>query len=191
MAIWFFCPIEKSPSDSLLEDWESLVSEYWLSPGRTDGNTPITVATCGLCGCVVCGEPPSTVGMELVSGSTLSCVLGADEHDGSAAVKKWESACSITILSFRTDMPGQSVQTQIRLLSVYTVCNSLCIFWMHYSKEKPSCSTLRLITANFRVSEILRYLWYVWERGSTRKIYYLKKKQKNKSGHWHLLWYLF
>ena len=29
------------------------------------------------------------------------------------------------------------------------VCNSLCIFWMHYSKEKPFCSTFRVITTNF------------------------------------------
>ena len=41
-----------------------------------------------------------------------------------------------------------------------TVCNSLCIFWMHYSKEKPSCSTYRVITANFRMSEALGFLQY-------------------------------
>ena len=37
------------------------------------------------------------------------------------------------ILSFRTDRSGQSVQSQIRLLliRVYTVCHSVCIFWMH------------------------------------------------------------
>ena len=65
----------------------------------------------------------------------------------------------------------------------WSVCNSLCIFWMHYSKEKPSCTTFRgerggsvveltgtlslntnkqttfrVITANFRVSEILGFL---------------------------------
>ena len=34
------------------------------------------------------------------------------------------------------------------------------IFWMHYSKEKPSCSTFWMITANFRVSEILGFLRY-------------------------------
>ena len=31
---------------------------------------------------------------------------------------------------------------------------------MHYSKETPSCSTLRVITANFRVSETFGFLWY-------------------------------
>ena len=65
---------------------------------------------------------------------------------------------TVIFLSFRTDRSGQTVQTQIRLLlRFYTVCNSLCIFWMHYSKEKPSCSTFRVITANFRVSEILGF----------------------------------
>ena len=34
------------------------------------------------------------------------------------------------------------------LIRVYTVCNSGCVFWMHYSKEKSSCSTFRVITAN-------------------------------------------
>ena len=74
-----------SPSESLLDDCESLVSEYWFSPGSTDGNTPITVATCGLLGCVVCVDVPSAVGMLLVSGSTLVWVFGDDELDGSTA----------------------------------------------------------------------------------------------------------
>ena len=38
--------------------------------------------------------------------------------------------------------------------------HSFCIFWMCYSKKKPSCSTFRVITANFRVSEILGFLRY-------------------------------
>ena len=70
---------------------------------------------------------------------------------------------TVMILSFWTDRPGQTVQTQIRLLlrssliRVDPVCNSICIFWMHYSKVKPSCSTFRVITANFQVSEILGF----------------------------------
>ena len=32
---------------------------------------------------------------------------------------------------------------------------------MHYSKENPSCSTFRVITVNFRVSEILGFLRYI------------------------------
>ena len=60
---------------------------------------------------------------------------------------------TVIFLSFRTDRPGQTVQTKIRLLlssliKVYAVCSSLCIFWMNYSKETPSCSTFRVITTN-------------------------------------------
>ena len=73
------------------------------------------------------------------------------------------TSSTIMFLSFRTGRSGQTVQTQIRLLliRVYTVCNSLCIFWMHYSKERPSCSTFRVITANFRLSKILGFLRYL------------------------------
>ena len=46
------------------------------------------------------------------------------------------------------------------LIRVYTVCDFLCIFWMHYCQEKSSCSTFRVITANFRVSETLGVLRY-------------------------------
>ena len=67
---------------------------------------------------------------------------------------------TVMFLSFRTDRSGQTVQTHIRssLIRVYTVCTSLCIVWMHHSKETPSCSTFRVITINFWVSEILRFL---------------------------------
>ena len=73
---------------------------------------------------------------------------------------------TVIFLSFRADRSEQTVHTQIRLLLEeqsdhgLLVCNSLCIFWMHYSKETPSCSTFRVITINFRVSEILGFLWY-------------------------------
>ena len=54
---------------------------------------------------------------------------------------------TVMILSFRTDMPGQTVQTQIRLLiRVYTVCHSVCIFWTHYSVVEPHSSNFRVIT---------------------------------------------
>ena len=39
-------------------------------------------------------------------------------------------------------------QTAPSLIRVYTVCNSGCIFWVHYSSVKPSCSNFRVITAN-------------------------------------------
>ena len=59
------------------------------------------------------------------------------------------------------------MQTQIRLLLEEQSDQGLhCLlfslhFGMHYSKEKPSCSTFRVITENFRVlSEILGFLRY-------------------------------
>ena len=42
---------------------------------------------------------------------------------------------------------------------VYTVCNAICILWVHYSMVKPPCSNLIMITANFRVSEFFVFLW--------------------------------
>ena len=49
--------------------------------------------------------------------------------------------------------PGQ---TRSSLIRAFTVCNSLCIFWMHYSKETPSYSTFRVITTNFLGVRIFR-----------------------------------
>ena len=93
---------------------------------------------------------------------------------------KQPTLSTVMFLSFWTDRSGQIVQTQIRsyrssLIRVYTVCNSLCIIWMHYSKEKPSCSTFRVITANFQLSvsfldfygsssRRLHYLWNATEQ---------------------------
>ena len=78
--------------------------------------------------------------------------------------KKSHSANSldtVKILSFRTDMFGQIVQTQIRLLleqsdQVYTVCHSSCIFWPHYSMVEPHSSNFRVITTNFFGVRIFR-----------------------------------
>ena len=60
---------------------------------------------------------------------------------------------TVMILSFRTDMPGQTVQTQIR---VYTVCHSICIVWTHYSMVEPHSSNFRVITTNFLGVRIFR-----------------------------------
>ena len=60
------------------------------------------------------------------------------------------------ILSFRTDRSGQTVQTQISLIKIYTVCNSFCIFWTHCSTVNRPCSNFRVITANF-----LGFLQYI------------------------------
>ena len=71
------------------------------------------------------------------------------------------------ILSFRTDRPektrsdcSRSRSTLFRssLIWVYTVCNSICIFWSHYSMVEPHCSNFRTITAIFRQSKYLGIL---------------------------------
>ena len=66
---------------------------------------------------------------------------------------------TVMLLSFRTDMPGQTVQIQIRLsgstlfrsslIRVYTVCHSVCIVWTHYSMIQPHSSNFRVISTNF------------------------------------------
>ena len=71
------------------------------------------------------------------------------------------------ILSFQTDRPGQTVQTQKleeqsdQGIMVYTVCNSVCIFWMHYSKVQPTCSTFRVFIANVSGSQFWGFLRYI------------------------------
>ena len=61
------------------------------------------------------------------------------------------------------------MQTQSRLLliRVCVVCNSLCILWMHNSKETPSCSTYRVITTNVLGVRIFRKLTisFLWKAG--------------------------
>ena len=66
---------------------------------------------------------------------------------------------TVMILSFRTDMPGQTVQTRIRLLleiRVYTVCHSVCIVWTHCSIVEPHDSNFRVIRTNFLGVRIFR-----------------------------------
>ena len=53
------------------------------------------------------------------------------------------------ILSFRTDMPGQTVQT-------HTVCHSVCFVWTHYSMVEPYSSNFRVIRTNFLGVRIFR-----------------------------------
>ena len=66
------------------------------------------------------------------------------------------------ILSFWTDTPGQTVQTQIRLLleeqsdQGYTVCHSVCIVWTDYFMVEPHSSNFRVITTNFLGVRIFR-----------------------------------
>ena len=59
------------------------------------------------------------------------------------------SELTVMILSFWTDMPRQTLQTQSSLFRVYTVCHSVCIVWTHYSMVQPHSSNFRVITTNF------------------------------------------
>ena len=79
------------------------------------------------------------------------------------ALIKWNSKFKVTvmILNVRTDMSGQTVQTQIRLLiGVYTVWVSFCIIWSHFSMVNAHCSNFRIIIAFVWMSEYLGILRY-------------------------------
>ena len=67
---------------------------------------------------------------------------------------------TVMILSFRTDRPGQTVETQIRLLvwsgsTLFAIPSSS---FGHITQVKPPCSTFRVITANVWVSELFEIL---------------------------------
>ena len=81
-----------------------------------------------------------------------------DKQGNTVAMWTNGSVNTVMILNFRTDRPEQTVQTQIR---VYTVCNSVCIFWTHYTKVKQLCTNFRVITAKFSVFKFLELLQYL------------------------------
>ena len=73
-----------------------------------------------------------------------------------------QNPSTIMILSFWTDRSGQTVQTQIRLEEQSNRglhCLQFPLLWMHYSEVKLPCSTFRVITANFLVSEFLGFFY--------------------------------
>ena len=82
-----------------------------------------------------------------------------------------ERLCTVMILSFRTDMTGQTVQAQIRssLIRVYTVCHSVCIVWTHYSIEEPHSSNFRVITTIFWGVRIFRKFTVSTDKPSQKK----------------------
>ena len=59
------------------------------------------------------------------------------------------------ILSFQTDMPGQTMQTP-SLIRVYTICHSVCIVWTHFSMVEPHSPNFRVITTNVLGVRIFR-----------------------------------
>ena len=79
-------------------------------------------------------------------------------------INRLPDTCTVMILSFRTDMSGQTVQTQIRLLlRVYTVCHSVCIVRTHNSMVEPHSSNFRVITTNILGVPIFRK-FTVWQK---------------------------
>ena len=59
---------------------------------------------------------------------------------------------TVMILSFRTDMPGQTAQT----IRVYTVCHSVCIVWTHYPMAESHSSIFRVITTDYLGVQLFR-----------------------------------
>ena len=51
------------------------------------------------------------------------------------------------------------------MIRVYSVCHSVCIFWMHHSKVKPPYSKFRVITGKFSGVPILRNFTVLRDRG--------------------------
>ena len=64
---------------------------------------------------------------------------------------------AVMVLFLYVQMSRQTVENQIRLLRVCTVCHSVCIFWVHYFVIKPNCSTFRIVTANFSCVRIVSF----------------------------------
>ena len=69
---------------------------------------------------------------------------------------------TVIILSFRTDMPGQTLQTQIRLLpeeqsdqGLHCLPFRLQLFWTHYFMVEPHIQILQWLQQIFGVSEYL------------------------------------
>ena len=53
---------------------------------------------------------------------------------------------------------ANSVDPDQSLIKVYTVCNSVYVFWANSYVVKQFCSNFRIITAIFWVSEFLGFL---------------------------------
>ena len=64
----------------------------------------------------------------------------------------------------------QTVQTQIRLTTVFTVCHSFYILWMHWCMLKSPCSNFRIITAIILVSQYLQFLLYLFHSSIYRRL---------------------
>ena len=47
------------------------------------------------------------------------------------------------------------------MIGVYSVCHSICIFWMHYSTEKPPCSNFSVISKSFSCPNVVNF-YSIW-----------------------------
>ena len=106
-----------------------------------------------------CRKSPYSIlsGACLVLIETMKLADNLDRHKILDEFEFQPDQTTVMILRFQTDMPEQTVQTQIRLLleeqrssliRVYTVCHSVCIVWTHYSIVESHSSNFRVITTN-------------------------------------------
>ena len=90
---------------------------------------------------------------QLICMFVLAYAKSRFSHDG--------AKITAMILNFRTDRSGRIVQNQIRLLlekqsdQVFTICNTVCIFWMHFSMVKPFLAHL----SRRLIGELIVYQW--------------------------------
>ena len=111
-------------------------------------------------------DPTVTSIIPKTIGGTTAKLLGEDDKFGLHG-HPLQRGVTVMILSFRTDMPGQTMQTQrSSLIKVYTVCHSVCIVWSHYSMVEPH-------SLNFGVITIFFLWWRVYEYlGNLRLLHY-------------------
>ena len=85
--------------------------------------------------------------------------------------------------------PRSDCSKRSSLIRVYTVCNSLCIVWTHYSMVEPDSSNFRVITTNVRIfRKFTVVFWYVITRDqiynlqhSKWTLSYLRPKNKGRN----------
>ena len=128
------------------------------SPGWSS-QSPDSLSGCGSdAGSPARVQVVSATGAQKCSGSCQR-VHGQEIHSCIRYVKILFSISTVIVLSFWTDRPGQTVQTQrSSLIRVWicTVCHSVGIVWTHYSMVEPHSSNFRVITTNFWGVRIFR-----------------------------------
>ena len=118
-------------------------------------------------------ERHSIILMQLLIISSLKSVSWSKYHD-TYRIVRWVYRCSPND-TYRTDPKFSDRQDWANSADPDQTALSICIFWMRYSKVKPSCSTFRVITANFRVSKILGFLQYMGKFFETQGLWVTPK----------------